>query len=226
MNHLEIIRDYDFNEIIIIFSISCIILILLLFLNIENKKYYTTKINELWIFNTNTGNRASIFSLNETLSLSISSLSLSLVFFEIINYSNILDISDKFTSFELIIIILSIIILFYSIKKIIIILLGFIFNKTNEVSIYQKFNTILIEFIGILLFPFVAIIPFINKTVNNNIFFYFIVFLLFIIIIFILFKTLFFFYKTVQNKFFNYRIFLYFCAIEIIPYLIIVKFIK
>lgn len=213
-------REYEhFFNTKLCFIVSIIIFILYLFIKFNYNRYF----QKIFKISTNPEDSRLAFILKDAkiISLIVAGLVISLAIFEIINYSNFL----KMLSYPNIVIEFLIIficfILFITLKVLIILIISYAFDLQKECGLHilQILNSI--EIFSLIIYPLCLLLPFISKQTNDlsvNIFFIIIAFIF--IIIFIL-KFVLFYTKIIEKKFFNYRFFLYFCGVEILPYIVI-----
>lgn len=216
------LRQYDLSVIKLIFIVSCFCIISVLFITYSQNNFYKKILNKFFISNNNLEQYLGRFIKETILPLCCSIIILSLSLTILLNrffVNNIILNHSLYVNFILVFIFL---IIFITIKFCIIIFLGFIYEKKHTVFNYIKVNILLIICLSIINLPLITLYPFITLYIKN----FEILFLYFFIISFIigfLLKFIFFITINMKKKILNYRIFLYFCIVEVVPYLIILE---
>src|SRR5574344_227560 len=211
------LRQYDFLEIKIIFIISCICIIALLFTNPQDSFFSQIWRNYFFFDKKNIENRLGVFVKKSIIPLIISLAVFSLSLSVLTNKIDLNFLILKNTLLTNFFICLAVFTLFLAVKIFFTYFLSIIFDKRKEALNYIKTNTLISICISLIILPFLTLFPFLSLYIENYslIFTYFLISLF--IISFIL-KIISFVKINLKKKFLTYRIFLYFCIIEIIPY--------
>ncbi len=141
-------------------------------------------------------------------------ISFSLFFFLIIKrFNSIQDIG--ISEVNLYLIILGVYLLFMLLKSLLILIVGYIFDNQSESASFILQNLLTLSISSIIIFPFLLTFAYSEISV-------FLYFSAIIIVLFLIFKNIKGF--EIWNKTFNYyKIFIYLCTVEILPYVIILK---
>jgi len=130
-----------------------------------------------------------------------------------------IDILDK-TNFTLFGIIAVLLLFIYLFKYLFYHFMGFLLNHTKEVSLFVHNILLYNKILGLILFPVVIIIPFLDDTFIR----YFIIFGSILFVISFLFRLFRIFQLSMKINFSGFYLILYLCAVEILPLFLIGKF--
>ena len=226
LNRISQPISYDLDSFATIFVTCVIIFVLITIIKTVFHDHYYNMSNRILAYNKKTQDNQTLFRLDHVVSLFCSMLIFSVFVYEVCYYTKIVNINFSHSTISSLLLILLACTVLFLVKNLINYFVLFIFDREKEGYFCLSFSFTLLEFNGLLIFPFCLFIPFVAQNSTEN----FVKILLSIVaVIFLLFfflKIIFFTKKLSEKKNFNYRILLYLCSIEILPYFLILFFVK
>lgn len=217
-NELVIIDKLPNHECIIIAIAGILIFFLIAVMRGEYRGYYSELFYRIFVesLSKREFNRQLEVSIPYTISLVIAAFSISASIFA--SYS--LKITQTTSQSWITILMIILGVCFYTILKLLINLaIGYTFGIEKHTAKYNRMIIDITKAVGLLCYPFFIFIPFIPKIGGNILS----VILFSIIGLFLAFEFISYFRYLLKNKFFNHYSILYFCILEILPTIALIK---
>ncbi len=218
-----IVRDTDWSAMLMLI-VSAVIIILLIATQLIYPDYYRTTLYRMFVenFSGRQITKRTEISYIVVISTVESFLSLSAMAYGLICYSGItsINISDG-NEAKTFLLIIGICIAYTFLKLFINYILGEVFRLS---SYAKSYNTLILDterILGLTFIPIVAFCPFVSLITAKILIWIGLV----LTVLFVGFQFVTFFLHLLKNKFLNHQSILYFCGLEVMPVLILIKLI-
>ena len=216
---VERVKDWNAS---IILVMSVIIVVLYVIAHLKYPDFYRQTIYRMFVenFSGREVTKPTDVSSIEALSTIISLLSISTMLFAVVCYSGYTTIGLEYGSeWKTMLFILLIFSVYNFGRGLINLFFGFLFKLKKYAAIY---NTIILDterILSLVCVPLFAFCPFVSATTAKIL-----IWIAFASVVLLVgFQVVTFFFLLVKNKFLNHHSILYFCALEVLPVLIVVK---
>ncbi len=214
-------RIKDWNASIILIA-SVIVLILIIAVRMKYPDFYRAIIYRMFVenFSGRETSKPADVSLTEALSTIISLLSISTMMFAAVCYSGVTTIGLEYGSeWKTMLYILLVFSAYNFSRGLINLFFGFLFRLKMYAAGY---NTLILDterILSLIFVPLFAFCPFVSATTAKIL----ICIALASVVLFVGLQFVTFFFHLVKNKFLNHHSILYFCALEVLPVLVVIR---